>query len=222
MALTKDASLNKLEDDFETLRDYNDYLEQVEEATWNLILKIDVEATEARLRRWEEHQKAQLSSNAARRDVEPASSITLATKKGAVSRKGPNAASDNTLDPSALDDTDSGFTFHGLKKRVPPPKEAPFDPFNGCHITPQYYVLQDDYEVDWYKSLKQDPAHLTGNWEVNAYASRTLREAFGGFGIFIADEISAGGLQPMNAEMATERAALVAGGGDDAIMDDVF
>lgn len=214
--------MNKSEDDFESLRDYNDYLEQVEEATWNLILKIDVEATESRLRRWEEHQKAQLTSNAAKREVEHTASSALSAKKGAVSRKGPNAPSGNTPDPSILDDMDSGFTFHGLKKRVAPPKEAPFDPFDGCYITPQYYVLQDDYEVDWYKSLKKDPAHLTGNWEVSAYASRTLREAFGGFGIFIEEELSAGGVQSMDVEMATERAALVAGEGNDAIMDDVF
>jgi CDK-activating kinase assembly factor MAT1 len=57
--------MNKTEDDFETLRDYNDYLEQVEEINWNLILNIDVDATWAKLKKFEAVQK--LASEAAAR-----------------------------------------------------------------------------------------------------------------------------------------------------------
>ncbi|KAJ4377950.1 TFIIH/NER complex subunit [Neocucurbitaria cava] len=208
--------MNKSEADFETLRDYNDYLEQVEEITWNLILKIDVEATENRLRRWEEHQKAELNQVPSRREPED-----HAIKKGAVQRKAPNASSGNTPDPFASkDDQDTGFSFRGLKKRVAPPKEAPFDPFDGWEISPQYYVLQDNYEVDWYKTYKQDTSHLVAMWDVRDYASRTLREAFGGFGIFIEDEINARSVPSGNASIGTQQAAIAAG--SDVNMDDVF
>jgi CDK-activating kinase assembly factor MAT1 len=85
--------MNKKEDDFETLKDYNDYLEEVETITWNLILKIDVEPTESRLRRWEEHQKAELNPNAIRRDYDtsvPTDHVVL--KKGGTQRKTASSA----------------------------------------------------------------------------------------------------------------------------------
>ena len=40
---------NRREDEFETLRDYNDYLNDVEDITYNLIHNIDVDATRAKL-----------------------------------------------------------------------------------------------------------------------------------------------------------------------------
>lgn len=215
------SRMNKKEDDFETLRDYNDYLEQVEEITWNLILKVDVEATESRLRRWEDHQKAELHPGPSRRELDSLPTDHGVPKKGAVQRKAPNASSGNTPDPfTNKDDKDTGFSFRGLKKRVAPPKEAPFDPFDGWGITPQYYVLQDDYEVDWYKTFKKDPAHLVAMWDVSDYASRTLREAFGGFGLFIEDEINARAIPSGSTSIGTEQAAVAAV--TDVNMDDVF
>lgn len=215
--------MNKKEDDFETLRDYNDYLEQVEEITWNLILKIDVEATESRLRRWEEYQKAELHPGASRREPDSIPADHLALKKGVVQRRAPNSSSANALDSSkGRDSEDKGFNFHGLKKRVAPPKEAPFDPMDGWDITPQYYVLQDDYEVDWYQTLKKDPAHRVAMWDVGVYANRALREAFGGFAVFVEDEINARSLPFMNASVGTNQATLATGRGTDVNMDDVF
>jgi CDK-activating kinase assembly factor MAT1 len=211
--------MNKKEDDFETLKDYNDYLEQVEEVTWNLILKIDVEATEGRLRRWEEHQKAELNPNAIKRDLEqavPTDHIVL--KKGATQRKG--ASSANTSHTATNDMTeDVGFSFHGLKKRVAPPPEAPFDPFGGWSIAPQYYILQDDYDVDWLTKQKNDVGHLVGGYDMRDFYNRSLREAFGGFGVFIEEEIETRAIPSMDARVGTERAVAAA---RDVNMDDVF
>jgi CDK-activating kinase assembly factor MAT1 len=211
--------MNKKEDDFETLKDYNDYLEQVEEITWNLILKIDVEASESRLRRWEEHQKAELNPNAIKRDLEqsvPTDHVVL--KKGATQRK--NASSTNTLQTATNDLTeDIGFSFHGLKKRVAPPPEAPFDPFGGWSIAPQYYILQDDYDVDWLTKQKNDVGHLVGGYDMRDFYNRSLREAFGGFGVFIEEEINARAVPSMDAQVGTERAVAAA---KDVNMDDIF
>ncbi|KAB2110770.1 hypothetical protein AG0111_0g2159 [Alternaria gaisen] len=185
--------MNKTEDDFETLRDYNDYLEQVEEINWNLILSIDVDATWAKLRKFEALQKAE---------------------QEAAARKG----------PALKDDVDGGFVIRGLKKRVAPPVEAPFDPFGGYTIAPQYYVLQDNYDVDWYARMKKDSAHLVGGHSLQDYCSRTLREAFGGLGVFVEDEITAreAPSMSMDADIGTEHAAAAAMNGRDAIMDDIF
>jgi CDK-activating kinase assembly factor MAT1 len=214
--------MNKKEDDFDTLKDFNDYLEQVEEVTWNLILKIDVDATESRLRRWEEHQKAELNPNAMRRDFDhavPTDHVVL--KKGATQRKG--ASSGNTQQTIAQGlAEDTGFSFHGLKKRVVPPPEAPFDPFGGWSIAPQYYVLQDDYDVDWLTSQKNDVVHLVGGYDMRDFYNRSLREAFGGIGVFIEEEINTRGIPSMDADVGTEQAAAAALGVNDVDMDDLF
>ena len=210
--------MDKSEDDFETLRDFNDYLEQVEEITWNLILKVDVEATESRLRRWEDHQKAELNPGAMRRES-AISTDQATTKKGVVQRKAPTASSGNATDPTkSKDGEDTGFTFHGLKKRVAPPKEAPFDPYSGWSISPQYYVLQDDYDVSWYAQYK-DTYHLAGGYAVTDFCNRTLSEAFGGLGVFIEDEISARESLTIDQPVHTLPSTAIEG---DISMNDVF
>lgn len=212
--------MDKVEDDFETLKDYNDYLEQVEEITWNLILKVDVEATEARLRRWEEHQRNQKNPNAIRREDQSVPTDHVVLKKGALQRK--NASSANTPQPSNDFTQDVGFTFHGLKKRVAPPPEAPFDPFGGWSIVPQYSIVRDDYDVDWLTQQKDDPQHQAGGYDMKDFYSRALRDAFGGFGVFIQDEILARDIPTGDAKVGTSMAALAAVGARDVNMDDVF
>lgn len=210
--------MTKKEEDFETLKDYNDYLEQVEEITWNLILRTDVEETERRLRKWEDYQKAELDPYAVRRAVEPDTSDTSHLKKGATQRKNPKSAQAlDSFDKSDDAKKDTGFNFKGLKKRVAPPPEAPFDPFDGWSIEPQYFALQDDYDVDWLTSQKNDPVHLVGGYDMRDFYTRALREAFGGFGVFIEDEINA------RAEPLVETGVTaVTAGGRDVNMDDVF
>lgn len=223
--------MNKQESDFETLKDYNDYLETVEEITWNLILKIDVENTERRLRLWEETQKAERDPNAPRRLAEPDPSLPSDTshvvlKKGATQRKALAASSGNTPDPFGTSDDadkDAGFVFHGLKKYVPPEPEKPFNPFGGWGIEPKYYVFQKDYDVDWLTRQKNDPGHLVGGYDMQDFYSRCLREAFGGLGIFIEDEIIARENQASgDAGVGTRSAATAAAGGKDVDMSDVF
>jgi CDK-activating kinase assembly factor MAT1 len=202
--------MNKTEDDFETLRDYNDYLEQVEEITWNLILNVDVDATWDKLRRFEAQQKAELNVG----NGNDAPTARTAASKATTQRKGP--------EPTKKAGADTELSFHGLKKRVAPPKEAPFDPWGGYNIAPQYYLLQNSYDVDWYKRMKTDTAHLAGGHSLQDYCNRSLREAFGGFGVFIEDEIIARDVPSMDADVGTEHAAVAAVSGGDANMDDVF
>ena len=222
--------MDKVESDFETLKDYNDYLETVEEVTWNLILKTDVEATERKLRLWEEAQKAELNPNASRRAFDPDPSLPSDTaqvvlKKGGTQRKMP-ATGAGTQDPlEGADDAvrDTGFVFRGLKKRKAPEPVKDFDPFDGWSFEPQYYVVQDNYHVDWLTKTKDDPGHIAGGYDMRDFYGRALCDAFAGFGVFIQDEIVARENQVSgDADIGTDNAAVAAAGGKDVNMDDVF
>lgn len=66
------AVFNRREDEFQTLRDYNDYLNNVEDITFNLTEGIDVEETEAKLKAYQAEHASKITQNAAaaRRDHE--------------------------------------------------------------------------------------------------------------------------------------------------------
>ncbi|KAF2453821.1 CDK-activating kinase assembly factor MAT1-domain-containing protein, partial [Lineolata rhizophorae] len=54
---------NRREDEFDTLLDYNNYLNEVEDLTFNLINNIDVEATERRIAGYKAENKAAIARN---------------------------------------------------------------------------------------------------------------------------------------------------------------
>ncbi|KAF2223736.1 CDK-activating kinase assembly factor MAT1-domain-containing protein [Elsinoe ampelina] len=59
------AVFNRREEEFDTLLDYNNYLNDVEDITYNLINKIDVEETEKKLQAYSAQNKEAIASNAA-------------------------------------------------------------------------------------------------------------------------------------------------------------
>lgn len=142
-------------------------------------------------------------------------------KKG-VQRKGPNVAVSAQEDSRPTGREDTGFSFHGLKKRIAPPKEAPFDPWGGWSMAPQYYVLQEEYDVGWYAHHKKDIAYIAGGYEVKDFCNRALQEAFGGFCVFIDDEIITKNVGTGDALAGTRRTAAAISGGEDMAMQDMF
>lgn len=54
---------NKTEEDFDTLKEYNDYLEEVENILFNLINNIDVARTEARIETYKASNKSSIQNN---------------------------------------------------------------------------------------------------------------------------------------------------------------
>jgi len=208
--------MNKVESDFESLKDYNDYLETVETTTWNLILKVDVEATERRLRLWQQAQQDETNSTKRAQQEDPSllsDTSHVILKKGGTQRK---QQSINMQDTHAGSDgiPEKGFIFHGLKKRVAPPPEKPFDPYEGWSIQPQYYLVQDDYSVDWLTKNKHDIMHSAGGYDMRDFYTRALTDAFSGFGVFIEDE--------KTTQDIPTTAIGIASGGQDVNMDDVF
>ncbi|KAF2713733.1 CDK-activating kinase assembly factor [Pleomassaria siparia CBS 279.74] len=213
---------DKEQDDFETLRDYNDYLETVETTLWNLILKIDLEATNRRIGLWQQHLTEE-SNSTQRTQVEDPSLLTdkshVILKKGGTQRKNVAGIKQDLL-TGVGDEPETGFVFRGLKKRVAPEPEKPYDPYNGWSIEPQYYVVQDDYNVDWITHPKHDPAFTVGGYDVRDLYSRALCDAFGGLGVFIEDEKAP---QPsVGAATALPVVDGGGGGGQDVNMDDIF
>ncbi|KAF1953010.1 CDK-activating kinase assembly factor [Byssothecium circinans] len=225
-------AMNKQESDFETLRDYNDYLEQVEYIAADLIGRVNVAETERKLKLWEAAQKAELNPNATFRTVDDqANTSTLSDtshvvlKKGGTQRRNPAT---NTTDPSGASDDmggvrDTGFTFKGLKKREAPKPESPFDPFDGWSITPKYYNIPENYNCDWLAHFAKEPGHMAGGWDTRDYYNKMMVEAFGGMGIFIEEEITAReNAGSGDAGIGTQNAASAAIGMRDVDMQDVF
>uniref|UniRef100_A0A803MFG5 MAT1 centre domain-containing protein n=2 Tax=Chenopodium quinoa TaxID=63459 RepID=A0A803MFG5_CHEQI len=58
---------NKREEDFPSLKEYNDYLEEVEDMTCNLIEGIDVPAIEAKIAQYERDNSEQIMNARARK-----------------------------------------------------------------------------------------------------------------------------------------------------------
>lgn len=218
-------SMNKQEDDFESLRDFNDYLEAVEEITWNLILKVDVDKTERRLRSFEEAQKAELNPNARRRvvDTGPDTSTLSETshvilKKGGTQRKVQTTSSGNTSDPSGADAEDTGFSFRGLKKRKAPEPEKAFDPWSGWSVESLYYNLKEDYDHKFF-AVKHEPKFYAFGYKAPEYYNHAMRDAFGGLGVFLDEEQS----DPAADEVIDFGALpMTVAGGQDVDMNDVF
>jgi CDK-activating kinase assembly factor MAT1 len=258
------SRFNKREDDFETLKDYNDYLETVEEMTWNLINRIDVEETERRLQAFAEQNKQEIAQNAATskqeaqarraRESEEAERAKLrkaeaqqkevreAQEKETARRTALDNLADGTAeegqrvvlkkssaqrkiardDPfsSGTETSDTAFTFKGLKKRTAPEPEKPYDAFDGWSMEPQYFVLQDSYNVDWVKPTQKDMLrHTGGGQNMKDFYTRALVDAFAGFGVFVEDEKAE---RDGNSDTKTASVAAAIAAGGDVAMDDVF
>ncbi|PQQ03355.1 uncharacterized protein Pyn_01427 [Prunus yedoensis var. nudiflora] len=81
---------NKREEDFPSLKEYNDYLEEVEDMTFNLIDGIDVPAIEAKIAKYQEENAEQIMINRARKAEELAAA--LAASKGHPAQNDTDAA----------------------------------------------------------------------------------------------------------------------------------
>ncbi|KAF2837604.1 CDK-activating kinase assembly factor [Patellaria atrata CBS 101060] len=64
---------NRREDEFDTLLDYNNYLNEVEDITFNLIHKIDLDATEKKLAAYADSNKQSIQANVSRASQETTS-----------------------------------------------------------------------------------------------------------------------------------------------------
>lgn len=211
------------------MKDYNDYLEISEESIFNLINGIDVAATEARLRSFAAAQKeeeAQLTAGATRDSIpsEPAAGRNQPKKPAQRRPLDKTQAKVPPSQASAAENVEQqAFAFKGLKKRVAPEPEKPYDPFEGWSTAPEYFVLQDFYDVGaWLNAPRDDPAHTTGGYDIGDYTQRALIDAFSGFTVFVEDEVKQRSAESGDSSTATVQAAKAAAVGGDVDMGAVF
>ncbi|KAI1613641.1 CDK-activating kinase assembly factor MAT1 [Exophiala viscosa] len=159
-------TLDRQEDEFETKRDYDDFLELREELIMNLVFKTDVAATNRKLREY-------AAANGIKTDTtEAANEPTKPVKRKDVA---PDAA-----DPSGL--------IKGLKKISIPKAKAPYDPFMGMSRTRDYYEVTESYVAR--ARGKPAEAMLAAGYDFGQYMDECLLRAFAGLGVFIEDEMA--------------------------------
>lgn len=264
---------NKQEDEFETLRAFNNYLEEMEVTTFNLLEGVDVAATERKLAayaaqnggaiaqrdaksnmdRSTQHasiaaakeqallnrsaaDRASLSSMAEREESHRETLVALSRaqvsspsdeasqkvvlKKSTARRTAAERARDKQQQFPGLSADAEEFRIEGLKPVPEAPVEKPYDPFGGISLTPSYYTLKSHYEHPWLDKARTEPSIVAGGYDLREYYQRTMLEAFAGLGCFIEEEMGERAHGTGEAMVATEGAALAAGGAgeeDDAL-----
>ncbi|KAJ7955675.1 putative CDK-activating kinase assembly factor MAT1 [Quillaja saponaria] len=167
---------NKCEEDFPSLREYNDYLEEVEDMTFNLIQGTDVAAIEAKIANYQEENAEQIMVNRARKAEELAAAVAAS--------KGHPAQTDN--DTTASQSSQAGFgagsqgqyapTFAGGQPRPTGLAPQPLPLGGDIHGYPA-----DDEEV---MRLRAERGGRAGGWSIELSKKRALEEAFGSIWIF--------------------------------------
>ncbi|KAI3980946.1 hypothetical protein MKX01_025511 [Papaver californicum] len=162
---------NKREEDFSSLREYNDYLEEVEDMTTNLIDGIDVAAIEAKIAHYKEENAEQITLSQARKAEELAAA--LQASKGGVAMQ-----SDAT--DGAMNQSSQGFTGQG--QYVPAVTGAIGQP-RPTGMAPQPVPLGHDmhgYAVDDEEMmrLRAERGGRAGGWSIELSRKRALEEAF--------------------------------------------
>ncbi|XP_027923639.1 uncharacterized protein LOC114181394 [Vigna unguiculata] len=163
---------NKREDDFPSLREYNDYLEEVEDMTFNLIEGIDVSAIEEKIAKYQEENAEQIMINRARKAEELAAALAAS--------KGQPAVTDN--DAATNQNSQTGFggiaqgqyapTFAGGQPRPTGMAPQPL-PLGGGDMLG---LGGDDEET---KKLRDERGARAGGWTVEISRKRAYEEALG-------------------------------------------
>ncbi|KAH8816516.1 CDK-activating kinase assembly factor MAT1-domain-containing protein [Xylogone sp. PMI_703] len=249
---------NRRQDEFETLLDWNNYLEEVETLVFDLVegTREDKARAEEKLRQYREGNKGEIEENK-RLGQEEAEMIRLKEKaeqdavrqrrlqelkeeeeekmdlersRRAALEQMANSNEDankiakqlsrvilkktsgrrNVMDNKPTESTTApSLTIRGLKKKVAPMPEKPYDPFGGLDLTPTRYTLQGDYDNEWLETAKADIRHMAGGYSLQEYYARTMFEAFSGLGVFVEDE-TANRPQPSMHPMTAAQPALEA------------
>lgn len=165
---------NKREEDFPSLREYNDYLEEVEDMTFNLIEGIDVPTIEAKIAIYQEENAEQIMNSKARKAEELAAA--LAASKGHVSTQ-------IDTDLFTGQSSQAGFgagaqgsyapTVAGGQPRPTGMGPQPV-PLGGGHDMLGYVV--DSEEMT---KLRAQRGGRAGGWSAEISKRRALEEAFG-------------------------------------------
>lgn len=165
---------NKREEDFPSLREYNDYLEEVEDMTFNLIEGIDVAAIEAKIAKYQEENAEQIVNSRARKAEELAAALRASQNVGqadpADAGAGPSTqavslANQGQYAPAAVPGGLMQPRPTGMAPQ-PVPVGAPSDPMQG-------YAAEDET-----MKLQAERGARAGGWTIELSKKRAIEEAF--------------------------------------------
>lgn len=170
---------NKREEDFLSLRDYNDYLEEVEDMTYKLVEGIDVPAIEANIAKYQEENAEQIINSRARKAEELAKSLREHQTQAAT--EGP---SDMVPDQNsqAVGATGGGQYAPSIaapmfmQPRPTGPTAQPV-PIGGGNAS----SMPEDEET---QKQRAERAARAGGWTPEMCRKRAFEEAFGSLWIF--------------------------------------
>lgn len=160
---------NKREEDFPSLKEYNDYLEEVEDMTCNLIEGIDVPAIEAKIAKYEEENAEQIMNARARKAEELAAALAAS--------KGPAQ-----VDAEVATESQAGISTTTQGQYAPAVAGGAFMQPRPMGMAPQPLPLGgpdmnlDDEEL---MRLRAEKGGRAGGWTPELGRKRALEEAFG-------------------------------------------
>ncbi|KAF5445665.1 hypothetical protein F2P56_034703 [Juglans regia] len=164
---------NKREEDFPSLREYNDYLEEVEDMTFNLIEGFDVPAIEEKIARYQEENAEQIMINRARKAEELAAA--LAASKAHPAQNDADGAQNQSSQMGYSIGTQGQYapTLAGGQPRPTGMAPQPI-PLGGGPDMLGYAT--DDEEM---MKLRAERGGRAGGWSAELSKRRALEEAFG-------------------------------------------
>ena len=199
---------NKTETDFEDLRQYNDYLEDVELITFNLTQGVDVEETERKVKQYEAENKASIQSNEARSAAEHQEALEAEEYDKQIRAEQARLANETRQlermeqeerNAELLSAMESGADYEKVKREImatskariekmkqrqvrpqPRRKAVPFSPMMGAGLITDMYSLQLDYPDPFLNQLRQDKRFRAGGGNIRDIYERALFEAFAG------------------------------------------
>ncbi|KAK8945991.1 hypothetical protein KSP40_PGU003041 [Platanthera guangdongensis] len=183
MAVRKRISsiFNKREEDFPSLKHYNDYLEEVEDMTFNLIEGTDVEEIEAYITKYQVENAEQIIISRAHKAEELAAALT-ASKGLAQTETTDNVSQDVGL--SAQTSTGSGAGMQGQYAPTGFPGTGLMQPRPTGGMVPQPVPIGGPGDRLHGHATEEDEEALkgraarAGGWTADLSRKRALEEAF--------------------------------------------
>lgn len=153
---------NKREEDFASLKDYNDYLEEVECMVFDLVDGINVEAIEEKIKKYSQENAEQIMINRARK----AEDLTAAL--AACKAQQPQTDADTS--------SNNGSTSGTAYSQAPRPTGMGPQPvpIGGGGADHQRYSMEDEAMM----RLKAERAPRAGGFSLEISKKRALEEAF--------------------------------------------
>lgn len=163
---------NKTQEHFPTLKDYNDYLEEVEDMTFNLIEGIDVEEIEAKIARYQQENAEQIYLSRAKRAEDLAAALK-ASRMNPVKAEANDTAAGSSQGISGGAGVQGQYAPAAVLGGMAQPRPTGMAPqLIGSGSDP----LQGDDEET--RRLRAERAARAGGWTAELSKRRALEEAF--------------------------------------------